>query len=142
MEIKIDKKTALIAVGTGFLGIIIGLMCGFCMTSFHDRGEWGDRGREYQMHDAMLPPNRMMGDDMQSQMQGMMTGIQNKTGDEFDKAFLNEMIVHHQGAVQMAQSALQNAKHQEIKDLATGIISAQNKEIDQMKAWNSAWYSN
>lgn len=138
MDIKIDKKTALIAVGAG----VIGLLIGFCMTSFCGLGGWEDRDREYRMHGAMLPPNRMMGDDMQSQMHGMMNGIENKTGDEFDKAFLSEMIIHHQGAVEMAESALQNAKHQEIKDLATAIISAQNTEIAQMKAWKSEWYSN
>jgi uncharacterized protein (DUF305 family) len=50
------------------------------------------------------------------------------------------MIVHHQGAVVMAQEALKNAKHQEIKDLAQNIITAQNKEIAEMQAWQVAWY--
>jgi uncharacterized protein (DUF305 family) len=48
--------------------------------------------------------------------------------------------MHHQGAVQMAQAALQNAKHQEIKDLAQNIITAQNKEIAEMKQWQQQWY--
>ena len=45
---------------------------------------------------------------MQSSMDGMMSNLQGKTGDEFDKAFLNEMIMHHEGAVVMAKSSLQN----------------------------------
>jgi uncharacterized protein (DUF305 family) len=40
----------------------------------------------------------------------------------------------------MANAALKNAKHQEIKDLANAIISAQTKEINQMKEWQTNWY--
>ena len=63
-------------------------------------------------------------------------------GPEFDAAFISEMIVHHQGAVEMAELALTNAQHQEIKDLAKAIITAQNKEISDMQAWQKAWYGN
>jgi uncharacterized protein (DUF305 family) len=70
----------------------------------------------------------------------MCNGLNNKTGDVFDKAFLSEMIAHHQGAIDMANAALKNAKHQEIKDLANAIISAQTKEINQMKEWQVTWY--
>ena len=80
----------------------------------------------------------MMG--MHESMQGMMQGLENKTGDEFDQAFISEMIIHHQGAIDMANAALKNAKHQEIKDLANAIISAQTKEINQMKEWQQTWY--
>lgn len=79
-------------------------------------------------------------DDMSGTMDGMMSGLQNKTGDDFDKAFLAEMIVHHEGAVDMATAALSDAKHQEIKDMAKAIIDAQTKEIGQMKSWQQAWY--
>ena len=68
-------------------------------------------------------------------------GLQGKTGDAFDQAFLSEMIMHHQGAVVMAQAALQNAKHQEIKDMARAIISAQTSEINQMQMWGKSWYN-
>lgn len=77
---------------------------------------------------------------MEDTMTSMNTQLQGKTGDDFDKAFLNEMIKHHEGAVGMAQLALTNAKHQEIKTLATAIISAQNKEIFDMKSWLKNWY--
>ncbi len=77
---------------------------------------------------------------MQGEMGSMTQALEGKTGDAFDQAFLREMIVHHQGAVQMAQAALQNAKHQEVKDLATKIISAQNFEIVEMQSWQKNWY--
>lgn len=85
------------------------------------------------MHGAQHP-------GMQEGMQSMMLGLQGKTGDDFDQAFLAEMIVHHEGAVQMAEAARQNAKHQELKDMAEDIISAQTAEITQMRAWQQAWY--
>ena len=78
--------------------------------------------------------------DMSSMMAEMNANLAGKTGDAFDQAFIEEMIVHHEGAVDMAELALTNAKHPEIKTLANAIISAQNSEIAQMKAWLSSWY--
>lgn len=90
-----------------------------------------------------MPDGSVMGGNNNS-MSGMMTnimaGLQGKTGDNFDKAFLSEMVMHHEGAVDMAEAALKSAKHQEIKTLSNAIIAAQNKEITDMKAWYKAWY--
>lgn len=92
----------------------------------------------------MMPGGGMMQGGMHSGMQGqmdsMMAGLAGKTGDEFDKAFLSEMIMHHEGAVVMAEAALQNAKHPEIKQMAEAIITAQTSEINQMKNWQQSWY--
>ena len=93
----------------------------------------------------MMPDGTMMGGSgtmsMDDMMLSMNAELKGKTGDAFDQAFLAEMIVHHEGAVEMAELALANAKHQEIKDLAAAIISAQNKEIAEMKAWQKSWYN-
>lgn len=72
-------------------------------------------------------------------MDDMITGLAGKAGDEFDKAFIAEMIAHHQGAIDMAKEAQINAKHDEIKKLSNDIISAQEKEIAQMKSWQKSW---
>ncbi len=92
----------------------------------------------------MMPDGSMMSDSpsggMHSAMGDMMAGLEGKTGDEFDKTFLTEMIVHHEGAVDMAEAALENAKHAEIKTMANAIISAQTEEITQMKEWLKNWY--
>jgi uncharacterized protein (DUF305 family) len=77
---------------------------------------------------------------MDGMMMDMMSGLSGKTGDSFDQAFLSEMIVHHQGAVEMAQSVLKNSKRPELIKLANDIISAQNKEIDMMKGWQGVWF--
>lgn len=60
-------------------------------------------------------------------------------GEDYDRLFIANMVGHHQGAVGMAKLALTNAKHQELKDLANDIISAQTNEINDMKSWQSQW---
>ena len=70
---------------------------------------------------------------------GMMNALSNKTGDDFDKAFLKEMIMHHQSAIDMSASGVTNAKHQEVKDLTVAISTAQKKEIRQMRQWQKTW---
>jgi uncharacterized protein (DUF305 family) len=81
----------------------------------------------------------MMNDDSMG-MDDMTSNLKSKTGDDFDKTFVAQMIVHHQGAVDMANAAKQTAKHDEIKKMADDIISAQTKEIEQMKQWQKDWH--
>ncbi|MCE9644127.1 DUF305 domain-containing protein [Candidatus Parcubacteria bacterium] len=81
------------------------------------------------------------GSSMADAMAGMTSELEGKTGDDFDKAFIQEMIVHHEGAVAMALQALQQAKHSEIKAMAQDIIDAQTREITTMREWLWSWYS-
>jgi uncharacterized protein (DUF305 family) len=83
--------------------------------------------------------NSEQGMGMSSSMDDMMGSMDNISGYEFDKAFLNAMIVHHEGAIKMAEQAEHQAQHQEIKDLSKNIISAQTSEIEQMKQWKKNW---
>ncbi len=52
-------------------------------------------------------------------------------GDYSDAAFVDAMVPHHEGAVEMAEVALQNAEHEEIRTLARDIIDAQRAEIEE-----------
>jgi uncharacterized protein (DUF305 family) len=58
---------------------------------------------------------------------------------DFDKAFIGEMIPHHQMAVMMANMLKNSTSRPEMEKLAEDIISAQNKEIEQMRGWLQAW---
>lgn len=58
----------------------------------------------------------------------------------FDAAFIDSMIVHHEGAISMAKEAQSQAQRPEIQTLAAAIVTAQQAEIDQMRAWRQAWY--
>lgn len=72
-------------------------------------------------------------------MDDMTADLKNKTGDEYDEAFIASMIAHHEGAVDMARLSARNAKHEEIKKLSEAIITAQEKEITAMKQWQVDW---
>ena len=50
------------------------------------------------------------------------------------------MVPHHQGAIEMAKIAQQRPEHPEIAQMAEAIITAQEGEISQMKAWRLAWF--
>ncbi len=52
-----------------------------------------------------------------------------------DRDFLAGMIPHHQGAIDMAQVVLKHGKDARVRELAQGVISAQQREIEQMKNW-------
>ena len=71
-------------------------------------------------------------------MAGMMTPeqmgrIEQANGADFDRMFLEMMIAHHQGAVQMAQTELANGTNPEAKALAQQIVDAQETEITEMR---------
>jgi uncharacterized protein (DUF305 family) len=79
----------------------------------------------------------------QEQMRGMgmmMDPQQLANQKPFDEAFIDAMIPHHRSAIEMAQVALENSDNPKIKELAQNIISAQQREIEQMKEWRKAWY--
>jgi len=78
--------------------------------------------------------------DSMGGMAGMDHGVVSTEGQPYDAAFIDSMIVHHEGATIMANQALEQAERPEVKALANAIISAQEAEIAQMQAWRTAWY--
>lgn len=57
-----------------------------------------------------------------------------------DQHFIEQMIPHHEGAIAMANLALEKAKRPEIKTLAQAIVKAQADENQQMKSWYRDWF--
>ncbi len=60
-------------------------------------------------------------------------GADFSTAADVDQAFASMMIDHHRGAIRMAELAEDRGQHAEIKELAGGIIAAQNREIAIME---------
>lgn len=58
----------------------------------------------------------------------------------FDRAFIDAMVPHHEGAVTMAKEQLAKGEHPELRKMAQDIIDAQTSEIAQMNEWRKAWY--
>jgi uncharacterized protein (DUF305 family) len=65
---------------------------------------------------------------------GMAKQMVMENGKYSDRAFIDAMVPHHQGAIAMAEVALDNAEHEEIKELSRNIISSQQAEIEELKA--------
>ena len=61
---------------------------------------------------------------------------------DYDLRFIDSMVMHHKGAVDMAEEVLQKSQRPEMKKLAKDIITAQKQEIAQMKQWRTTWYPN
>jgi uncharacterized protein (DUF305 family) len=75
--------------------------------------------------------------DHDMQMSGMLTtkelaSLKRLTGTQFDRTFLQLMIKHHQGAIEMLD-LISDSTNAEAKALAKAIKSAQSKEITSMK---------
>ncbi|MFN8032512.1 MAG: DUF305 domain-containing protein [Mycobacterium sp.] len=71
-------------------------------------------------------------------MQGMvddatMTKLQSLNGAEFDTLWLQSMIAHHQGAIEMANTEIAKGQSADMITMAKSIVTAQQAEIDQMK---------
>ena len=66
-----------------------------------------------------------------------MSDLAAATGSRFDKLFLEGMIKHHEGAIDMAEMVI-DSKNSEVAALAKAIIEAQRKEISKMKELLSA----
>jgi hypothetical protein len=63
-----------------------------------------------------------------------------EAGIPFDAGFIDDMIIHHEGAVVMAEEALAQADRAEVRELAEAIMAAQATEIEQMQAWRAEWF--
>ena len=117
---------------------VIGLLSGILLTVVY----FGLNNNSHMMGMGMMGGgSQMMRDEdhMEEMMENMVGGLNHKTGEEFDKEFLSEMIVHHQGAIDMANLAIKSATHKEIIDLSKKIIDAQTAEIETMKTWQKDW---
>src|SRR3989344_7540456 len=57
-----------------------------------------------------------------------------------DQHFIEQMIPHHEGAIAMANLALEKATRPEIKILAEAILKAQTAENQEMRLWYQDWF--
>lgn len=73
-------------------------------------------------------------------MKAAMDELAQKTGQDFEIAYINSIIPHHQGAIMMAQMVQNDAPHQEVRASAAKIIADQQKEIDELTKWLRDWY--
>lgn len=133
---NVSRESILFGIIGLLLGVVITLMLARNIVNNNMTGMMRINQNQGMMEESSA---MMMDHDESMSMEGMSEALKDKVGDEFDKTFIDLMIEHHQGAIDMANLAKVNAKHQEIKDLADDIISAQTKEIDMMRDWQILW---
>lgn len=97
------------------------------------------------MHESGRHGSSMAGDakalGLTMQQMGMsMDMAALERAEPFDRAFIDEMTVHHRGAIAMAEAQLAGGQNADLKAIATAIVSAQEREIAEMAAWKAEWY--
>lgn len=93
-----------------------GWLTGWGMTPMTDMSE----------HMGHMGMDGMMSEEEMTELEGL-------TGAKFDTMWLEMMIRHHEGAIEMAQQVLDTGSHQPTKELAEAIISGQQAEFDRMR---------
>lgn len=131
------------------IGVVAGMQGGYGdthryegMMGHHEDERIADDADSNQVADAnrrggMMDSNGMMGEDGMgtSSMHTMHMMVSS------EREFLQEMIPHHEEAVATAKEVVvRGGSTPEIKTLAENIITAQEKEIADMKTWFKNWY--
>ena len=90
--------------------------------------ESADAGQQGMDHESMGHGD-MGSEGMMAPSEMVMAG-----GEYSDERFIDAMVPHHQGAIDMAEVALENAEHLELLQLAENVISTQQAEIEQLRS--------
>jgi uncharacterized protein (DUF305 family) len=97
-------------------------------------GETGGQERSDPGNESGHGGHEMAGMQMPGMVdEGTMTKLESLKGAEFDTLWLQSMIGHHEGAIEMAKTELADGASTDAKKLAQGIVTAQEAEIAQMK---------
>jgi len=140
-----------ISVKTGFLALTVVAIAslGGVLTACSNAQESGSTTSQNQAQAPSTPDTQaggkqdMMHGGSMNHGSGMDHSMSMDLGPadaDYDLRFVDAMIPHHQGAVEMAREVLSKSQRPEMKKLAEDIIAAQNREIKQMKQWRKAWY--
>jgi uncharacterized protein (DUF305 family) len=70
-----------------------------------------------------------------------MSVLEGLSGQDFDIAYMSQMIEHHKGAIEMAEAALEASENEDVRGAAQSIIDVQAAEITQLTDWLSTWYN-
>lgn len=68
-----------------------------------------------------------------------MAKLEQLSGNDFDLAYLDSMIMHHPSAIYLAIEALQKSNRSDIRELAAKIKKGQIKELEHMRMLRSQW---
>jgi uncharacterized protein (DUF305 family) len=101
-------------------------------------------GRSSTTTDENGAGSMMGGSIMGSMMDGGMmdSGMIGSSDEEkpFDLQFIDQMIMHHRGALMSSEHMIADSERPELRELAQNIQESQSAQIGQMQAWREEWY--
>jgi len=89
---------------------------------------------------ALLGVSTALAHDPGGKVDPMNAALKPLTGAEFEQSFLQQMIQHHQSAIDMAKMVKDHTKRTELQQLADKIMTSQQQEIDKMTGWLKDWF--
>ena len=107
------------------------------------RQEWFESDNTPPMEEMPMLPGMSMpaGHSMSGGTMDMTAEVDDlRDAEPFDRFFIDAMIRHHEQAVEAAEIVLVETDREEVRDLATAIIEAQTREIEQLRDWRAEWY--
>lgn len=78
--------------------------------------------------------------EMKPRDERQLEELQSLGGEEFEIAFLEDMIEHHEIAIRRGEQCTVRAFHDELLDLCEGIVDTQSVEVETMEGWLCQWY--
>lgn len=135
---KTNNNTIIIGLLTLVVGLLAGYLLGastlFHQSSFNDNHAHHNQAasHEHGSHDGF---------GMGGMMHGMMFSASDQSVEEFEETWLQQMIIHHEGAVQMSEELLERTDRPELIDFAEEIINAQSEEVETMETWLNNWFN-
>jgi len=93
---------------------------------------------------SMMRGGMMGGDGMGSMMGGGNMQPMGSFDEEkpFDLQFIDQMIMHHEGAIMSSGHMISDSKRPELRELKDSIKKSQSEQIDWMQAMSKDWYPN
>lgn len=70
-----------------------------------------------------------------------MQSAPNAAAQAYDLQFIDTVIAHHEGAVEMGRAAEAKTQNADIKSFAAKIVADQTGEINEMKKWREQWFA-
>jgi uncharacterized protein (DUF305 family) len=102
-----------------------------------------DQAGKQNFLQTCLEPSQSMPtmEEMDLCMASIPPGMADAAPEELEKVYLWRMLIHHQGAIDMAELAPARAQHQEIKSMAQNVTATQSAEMDQFANWLQQWHA-
>ncbi|MBP6923941.1 MAG: DUF305 domain-containing protein [Candidatus Pacebacteria bacterium] len=119
------KQTVLVTI----MVLLVGVIGGYTLSKTGLYGSIVDRYNKDNSHSQ--PPKETFSSEMHGIHDAEVLS---------EKKFIEGMIPHHKEAVDTANEVLARGENVEVRKLAEAIVTAQEKEISNMKTWYTDWY--